>query len=75
MRAQEGPREGRGGRSSFWEENFDKAKGRDTERARRIEEKRRLSMKLASWNVNNFSMRAVDVKFFIAHDEQEVLFV
>lgn len=56
---------------------FDKARRRNTKRAGRNEVKRRISLKLASYNVKSFkeiAMRAVNVESFIAHEELDVLF-
>lgn len=66
--------EGEGGDDKRMRE-FEMAKRSDEERARRNEEKKRFSLKLGTWIVSCFAMRALDVEFFIVHEELDVLFV
>lgn len=44
-------------------------------RAGKNAEKRRVALKMGSWNVNNFAQRAGDVDFLLASEEIDVLFV
>lgn len=54
---------------------FEEAIRRGMKRAQRKEEKRKVSLKLASWNVNSFPMRVIDIESFTTHKELDVQFV
>lgn len=68
------PKGGRGGEDRR-RKNFEEVRKRDIKRAQINEEKRRVSLKLASWNVNRFAMRTANVESLIAHEQVDVLFV
>lgn len=54
---------------------FKNARREETARAVRNAEKMRVELKLGSWNVNSFAMRAVYLEYLIAHEELDALFV
>lgn len=63
-----------GAGAAKWHEEETEARGRKLDRWR-MNAERRASLKLVSWNVNNFAPKATDVDVLFAHEKIELLIV